>query len=232
MKTSMQRLVVLSALAAAMAGASTWASADDQATMPYPGMMRQYQGGQGQAGTPGYGPGMMGGYGMGPGMMGGYGGGYGMGPGMMGGYGPGYGMGPGMMGGWGGGYGMGPGMMGYGMVPWMMGGYGGGHGMGPWGMLNLSDAQTSQLEKIQTELMQKERTLMGKMWEEQNKLADLYNTEKRDPAAIGKAYSKLADLQRQALEARVDAENKVLGVLTKEQKEQMRRGFGWGMMGY
>jgi Spy/CpxP family protein refolding chaperone len=53
----------------------------------------------------------------------------------------------------------------------------------------------------------------------------------RDPAAIGKAYGKLADVQR-ALEARIEAGNKAVAVLTKEQKAQMRRGFGRGMMGY
>jgi Spy/CpxP family protein refolding chaperone len=229
MKKSVKTLFVLSAFAAAMAGAS-WAAADDQQqTMPYPGMMRQYQGGEGQAGTPGCCPGYGGGYGMGPGMMGGYGpgygGGYGMGPGMMGGYGGGYGMGPGMMGGYGPGYGGG-----YGMGPGMMGGWGG--GMGPWAMLNLSDAQNAQLEKIWTESMTKQRAFMRQMWDAHEKLEDLYRAEKRDPAAIGKAYSKLSDLERQALEARIDAENKADAVLTKEQKAQMHRGFGRGMMGY
>jgi Spy/CpxP family protein refolding chaperone len=62
-------------------------------------------------------------------------------------------------------------------------------------------------------------------------MSDLYDAEKRDPAAIGKAYGKLADLQRQALEARIEMENKMAEVLTQEQKAQMRRGFGRGMMG-
>jgi Spy/CpxP family protein refolding chaperone len=137
---------------------------------------------------------------------------------MHGGMGPGMGMmgdcPMGMMGG-----GMGPGMG-------MMGG-----GMGPMAMLDLSDAQTAQLKKIQTESKQKQRTLMRQMWEEQDKMSDLYDAEKRDPAAIGKAYGKLADLQRQALEARIEMENKMAEVLTQEQKAQMRRGFGRGMMG-
>ncbi len=141
--------------------------------------------------------------------------GYGMGPGMMGGYGPGYGMGPGMMGGYGPGYGMGPGMM---------GGYGAG--------LKLSDAQAEQAEKIQSNLWEKHRKLMSQMWEEQAKLAELYGAEKRDPSAIGKAYEKLAKLQREAIEARIEADNKFADILTKEQKSQFRRGYGWGMMGY
>lgn len=147
-------------------------------------------------------------------------------PWAMPGYGPSSGMG--MMGGHG--MGLGMGMMGGGMGLGMMGGWAG--GMGPMAMLELDEAQTAQLEKIQTELMKKQRTLMRQMWEEQEKLGDLFNAEKRDSAAIGKAYGKVADLQRQMLEVRIDAENKAAAVFTKEQKAQMRRGFGWGMMGH
>ncbi len=199
---------------------------------PYPGY------GMGQQLTPeqqkqmwenmqrgGYGPG----WGMGPGMMGGYGPGYGMGPGMMGGYGPGYGMGPGMMGGYGSGWGM--------MGPGMMGGYGPGYGMGPgmmggWSGLNLSESQLAQWDKIHDKLQEKHRKLMSEMWEEQAKQAKLYNADKLDSAAIGKSHEKLAKLQREAIEARIEAENKFSEILTKEQKAQMRRGYGRGMMGY
>ena len=169
----------------------------------------------------GYGPGMMGGYGYGPG--------YGMGPGMMGGYGPGWGMmGPGMMGGYGPSYGMGPGMM---------GGYGPGYGMGPgmmgnWAGLNLSQSQLEQWDKIHDKLQDKHRKLMSEMWDEQARLAKLYNADKLDSSAIGKSYEKLAKLQREAIEARIEAENKFYELLTKEQKAQVRRGYGWGMMGY
>jgi len=207
MNTSMKTVLASSITAFALAGTAVSASAAEPA-MPDQQMMMQGQAqGSGAPGAmPGYGPGyrmgMMGG-GMGPG--------YGMGPGM------------GMMGG-----GCPMGMMGGGMGPGMgmMGG-----GMGPMAMLDLSDAQTAQLKKIQIESKKKQRTLMRQMWEEQDKMSDLYDAEKRDPAAIGKAYGKLADLQRQALEARIEMENKMAEVLTKEQKAQMRHGFGRGMMG-
>lgn len=150
------------------------------------------------------------------GMMGG-GMGSGMGMGMMGGMGPGMGMmddmGPGMGGGMGSGMGMG-----------MM-------GMGPMAMLDLSDAQTAQLQKIQAEFMKAQRPLMRRIWDEKKQLWNLRKAEKPDPAAIGKAYGRLADLQRQALEAHIDAENKMAAVLTKEQQAQMRRGSGRGMWG-
>ena len=182
--------------------------------------------------------GQPGGYGMGPGMMGGYGG-YGMGPGMMGGYG-GYGMGPGMMGGYGG-YGMGPGMMGgyggYGMGPGMMGGYGG-YGMGPGMMggydanaaaaLNLTGDQREKMSKIQEGLATKHWDLMGKMQEQQFKLRELLSSGKADDAAIGKAYKNIDGLRQQMWTSGADAQKQMDAVLTKEQRDQLQRGWGRG----
>lgn len=239
MNTSIKTRVASSIAAFALVGTAVPASAAEHA-MPDQQMMMQGQAQESGApgAMPGYGMGMMGygmgyGYGMGPGMMGGMmnmmgggcpmmGGGMGPGMGMMGGgmggygYGAGMMMGPGMMGGMGAGYGMGPGMRG---------------GMGPMAMLDLSEAQTAQLKKIQTESMKRLHALMLQMWEAQLNLGDLLNAEKRDPAAIGKAYGTLADVQRQALETRIDAGNKTAAVLTKEQMMQMRRGPGSYMMG-
>jgi Spy/CpxP family protein refolding chaperone len=161
-------------------------------------------------------------YGMGPGMMygyGGYGPGYGMGPGMMygyGGYGPGYGMGPGMMYGYGqrGGYGMGPWMHGY-------GGYGPGYGRG-WGGgagLNLTDEQRSKIDQIQQDLRSKQWDLMGKIQDEYARRADA-----PDAAAAGKADDQITALQQQMVSNAGAARKQVDAVLTKEQREQLRRG--------
>ncbi len=224
MNKLVKEVVMLSALAAVLTGASMTTLADEE--RPHMWMM---------GGGPGYGPGMMGGgYGPGPGysagygpaMMGGYGGGYG--PGMMGGYG-GYGMmGPWMMGG------MGPGTMGgyggYGMMgPGMMSGNYGMGVMGPWMMAGLSDAQWSKLEKIQLDAAKKQFELMRQMVDEQQKL---YNSDRRDSAAIDKAYEKLSSLQRQMLDLNTDIQKKAEALLTDEQKAKLRRGYGWGMMGY
>jgi Spy/CpxP family protein refolding chaperone len=167
----------------------------------------------------GYGPG----WGMGPGMMGGYGPGYGMGPGMMGGYG-GYGMGPGMMG---------PGMMGgyggYGMGPGMMWGYGPGYGTGSGPALNLSDEQRSKIDKIQEDTSRKQWELMSKMQEEQGHLNELFYSDKRDDAAISKTYKKVSELRQQMFDNSLAARKQVDGVLTKEQREQLRRSrYGMG----
>lgn len=188
-------------------------------------LVNAQQGGYG----PGYGmgpgmmgPGMMGGYGPGPG--GGYGPGYGMGPGMMGGYGP----GPG--GGYGPGYGMGPGMMG----PGMMGGYGMGPGMISGGMgygmlyqLNLSPDQWDKVNAIHEDLAKKNWDLAGKTQEEAFKLRNLMTAEKRDSHAATNQYKKLQELRLQGFQARLDAQERIEGVLTKEQKGQLRRYAPW-----
>lgn len=124
------------------------------------------------------------------------------------------------------GYGMGPkGMMG-GMCPkGMMG------GMGPFSKLDLNDQQRSKIGTIGDALRKKNRNLMGKMMDEMSKLRDLYAVDKRDPKKIGAIYGKFFDLKRQMIEATIDARNRQEAVLTKEQREQMRRSRR-GMMGH
>ncbi len=209
-ENSMKKRTIAAALAA-VAIAVTIPFSYAQMGGSGPGMM----GGYGQGGQRGYGPGMMGGYGQGqggygPGMMGGYGG-YGMGGGMMGGYG-GNGMGPGMMGGYGG-YGMGPGMM-------------GGYGADLAGALNLSSDQREKITKIQEGLSTKHWELMGKMQAQQFKLRELMASGKADDAAVGKAYKSLEELRQQMWVAAVDARKQVDASLTKEQREQLQRGWG------
>jgi len=151
---------------------------------------------------PGYGPGGMGG-GNGPGMMGGNG------PGMMGGY------GPGMMGG-----GSGPGMMGgYGR-----GGYGGG---GPLAALNLTDDQQDKIFALQEEQRRKNSDTMSKMRSETFKLRRMYNAETVDSKAVIEQQKKVDDLRRTVLASRLEMRKQVEGVLTPEQKKQIRQFGPW-----
>ena len=156
---------------------------------------------------------------MGPGMMGGYGsgGGYGMGQGMMGGMGPGMmgGMGPGMMGG----YGMGPGMMG-GVGPGMMGGYGG------LGRLNLNDEQRAKIGEIQQDVARKQWELMGKMHEQGFHMQQFGPGV--DENAARKAYQAMADAHKGMFELSLDSRKRIESVLTKDQLEQLRRGWRGG----
>ena len=131
----------------------------------------------------------------------------------------GYGMGHGMMG-------MGPGMMGPGMMgPGMMGGY----GAGP-GMLNLTEQQQNKMAQIQEEVGRKHWDFMGRMNVEQMKLQQLYYSDKRDSAAIEAQHKKVYQLQREMDESRMDAQGRMDAVLTKEQKDQRRGGYGPGRM--
>jgi Spy/CpxP family protein refolding chaperone len=143
-----------------------------------------------------------------------------MGPGMMGGYGPGYGMGQGMMGGR---------MMGGGFGPGMMGS---GDGMmsGLW-HLDLTDAQRQQVLKIQDDLRRRNWELYGKAQDEQAKLRDAYfGSGKRDRAAIIAAYRRIGDLRLQRIENSLDAAERIEGVLTQQQRDQLKRWGPWWMM--
>ncbi len=155
----------------------------------------------------------------GPGMMGGYGPGYGGGPGMMagygGGYGPGYGMGPGMMGGgYGPGYGMGPGMM------------GGGYGWNGYDALDLSKEQRDKVDAIQEDAVKKRWDLMRAMHELGWNSFGPGAGKDADPS---KAYEAMADLRKQMFDATIDANKRIEALLTKEQKEQLRKNWrrGW-----
>ncbi len=166
-----------------------------------------------------WGPGM-GGYGMGYGM-----GGYGGGPGMMGGYGasgecPGYGPGP--RGGAGEGYG--PGMMGGGRGLGMGQGPGQGQGMrGGYGWayrsLDLTDEQRDKIAAIGKEMHEKQwglmQTMHGLMW-------------KSEPGSLSEAdvlknFDAMTAVRREMLAARLDTRKRMDEVLTKEQREQLRK---------
>jgi Spy/CpxP family protein refolding chaperone len=153
----------------------------------------------------------------GTGTMGGYG--YGMGPGMMGGE---YGMhrGYGREGGHGrGAYGMMGGMgMGYGMM-----------GVGPMYMLDLTDAQRNKIHEIQSDTRKVHFALMEKMADEHDKLWKIYGADTLDVNAAMKVYGRIFDLRKQMLRSSLQAAKRMEGVLTKEQREQMRN---WRRGGY
>ena len=222
LQTTIRKVVTAAFLAAGTAVFALPAAAHG------PGMMQGYsRASDDDGGNTGYGPGMMGGYGgygMGPGMMGGYGG-YGMGPGMMGGYG-GYGMGPGMMGGYGG-YGMGPGMMGgyggYGMGRGMMGGY----GPAMAGVLDLTDQQQRKIEDIQENLGKQQWGLMQSMHSQMSALPRQSDQQNLDVDAIMKAQKALSDTRLQMMRNALEAQKKLEGVLTPEQKKRISELHRW-----
>jgi Spy/CpxP family protein refolding chaperone len=134
--------------------------------------------------------------------------------GMMGGHGPGMmGGGPGMMGGYGAG---------------MMGEHGSGMMMGSPRMglvmsLDLNDDQRSKINKLSDELKHDNWATKGLIMDESAKLRDLYAADKRDPAAIGKEYQKIFDLQRRMIEATITTQNRIEELLTPDQRAQLKQ---------
>lgn len=110
----------------------------------------------------------------------------------------------------------------------MMEGYGGmgSRGMmmrsGIYSMLNLSDDQRAKISQISDELNHENWAKQGLINDEAAKLRDLYEADKRDPAAIGEEYKKIFDLKRQMIEAYLTAQNQIDAVLTPEQRAQMK----------
>jgi Spy/CpxP family protein refolding chaperone len=107
------------------------------------------------------------------------------------------------------------------MGPGMMGGL--------W-RLDLTDAQRQQVLKIQDDLRRKNWDLLGKQQDEEAKLRDAYfGAAKRDRAAIVDAYRRIGDLRLQRIENALDAAEKIEGVLTPQQRDQLKRWGPWWM---
>lgn len=151
-------------------------------------------------------------------------GGYAMGPGMMGGAASGQGWSMDMSYGVMGQYGMGMGAgMGFGMP-------GGGSAAMPWQLSNLTPEQEQKISQLQRDSAERNRSLMQQRWEAQARLSDLYATGKRDWSAIRSASRTALDLQRQQLDAALDIQQKIDGLLTDSQRQDMARpwhGYGW-----
>ena len=65
------------------------------------------------------------------------------------------------------------------------------------------------------------------MHDEQYKLSELYAAPKRDDTAIEKSFKRFEDLRRQMFDSVSDARKQIDGILTREQKDRMRRYQGW-----
>lgn len=108
----------------------------------------------------------------------------------------------------------------------MMGGHGGmmmgsGH-MHMIMSLDLNDDQRSKINKLSDELKHNDWATEGLIMDESAKLRDLYAADKRDPAAIGKEYQKIFDLQRKKIEAMITAQNRIEEILTPEQRAKLK----------
>lgn len=92
--------------------------------------------------------------------------------------------------------------------------------------LGLSDDQYSKFRDIKHQLKKDLWQLMGKMIDVKYNLRKVWEVDKPDAAKVGAAYKDMFDLQRQAIELRVKARNKIYDMLTAEQRQQFGRGHG------
>jgi len=131
------------------------------------------------------------------------------------------------------GYGYGGGHMmggdGYGMHGPMTDGEGTpfvGHtqGLGPVWMLDLTQAQRTELGKIQDGLRKQHWELQGKQQDQYTKLRDLNAAETPDKGAIDATYDDIFKLRRQFVQATTDARAKADKVLTAKQRQALT---GW-----
>ncbi|MFZ0257987.1 MAG: Spy/CpxP family protein refolding chaperone [Gammaproteobacteria bacterium] len=124
---------------------------------------------------------------------------------------------------------MGPAMMpGQGGPSGPMMGMGGGdkYGMASvmqaWQLPDLTEEQRSKLRSIAQDLRKKHWDLKGAMMEESDKLAQLWAAESVDANAVGEAYGRLFELQRQWIVSTIETRQQVDDVLTGEQKQWLQ----------
>ena len=101
---------------------------------------------------------------------------------------------------------------------------GGGHGLAA---LNLTDEQREKVFAIQEEGRQKNWTVMGEVRSEQFKLRNLYRQDPLDANKIAEQQKKVDGLRQQMLRSRVETHNQIAGVLTPEQRKQLRQSAPW-----
>ena len=119
--------------------------------------------------------------------------------------------------------GWGPGMM---SPSWGMTGPGmmGGPGMMArgWGVLpaDLSAEQRTKIFEIQRDMRAKQWPLMQQLHE------SMWGSAAQDEQSERQAYDRMAALQKQMFENMLDARKRIDAVLTPQQRDEMKRGWG------
>ena len=88
--------------------------------------------------------------------------------------------------------------------------------------LALGKEQQAKINQLADELKHNNWATQGLINDESAKLRDLYEADKRDPAAIGKEYQKVFDLKRQMIETYLDTQNRIEEVFTPEQRAKIK----------
>lgn len=90
--------------------------------------------------------------------------------------------------------------------------------LAPLGMLNLNANQRTRINAIQRGLCVTHYDLASRIAVNKAELRRLYAADQRDAPAIDRQYENLFALQRQAIEADIDAFERIMNELTAEQR--------------
>ena len=124
-------------------------------------------------------------------------------------------------------------MMGSMMGGPMMGGPMMGRFMGSLADLDLTDSQRDKIRDLHRAMRKQHLKLMEKMMDATNKLSDTYADDPTNIDKIGAAYDGVYKIKRNMILQHVETRNKVIALLTKEQKEKLKSSrpfFGRHMM--
>jgi len=102
-------------------------------------------------------------------------------------------------------------------------GFGMAGNLAPLGMLALSADQRAGINKIQEELCKKKLDLADQLAGNQAELRALYAADSRDAKTIDRQYEKLFALNRKAIEADVDAADRIEALLSPEQRDRLKQ---------
>ncbi len=113
----------------------------------------------------------------------------------------------------------------------MMGAHMMGHGMmnqymmsGPIMRLGLSEAQREQIRTLQHKMEKDHLSHMSEMLDLRYEMQGLMEQEKPDPKAVGKLAEKRFQIERQMMEEGITSHNAMMDVLTREQRDELKKG--------
>lgn len=108
-----------------------------------------------------------------------------------------------------------------------------GFGTTPWALPGLTSEQSGKIDTLQTEQFDRSRAVMQQMWQIRGRLNELYAADKRDWEAIRSTTQQLFELQRQQHESVIELQQKIDGLLTDAQRQELARAQrGYGRMGW
>ena len=89
--------------------------------------------------------------------------------------------------------------------------------------VELSEAQRDKIDAITAEFNDEIARIKSKREQAAGELPTLYAADVPDAEAIGNAYRVLFEAKRERIEVMIDTRNRVLEVLTDEQREELDR---------